>query len=432
MGKKSASRLAVVGSGISGLSCGWLLSLRYQVDIFEANNYLGGHTNTVDIKVDGIDLSVDTGFMVCNYRTYPNLIQMFDYLNIDLQSSNMSFSVHCDENNLEWSGTNINTVFAQRKNIFNIRFLKMLYDIRRLSRDADRLVNDPATADKNLGQILDREGYGKGFKEWFLVPMAAAIWSTPPDNMFGFPAQVFLRFCDNHGLLRLRDKPKWYTVVGGARLYINKLKDQISGNIYLNKSVTKIRRLKDKVELNASGLRKPRLYDAVVIACHADDALEIIDQPSEDERDILESFPYQHNDTFLHTDASFLPSNKRAVASWNYFSEKCSEGTGLFVTYNLNSLQNLPCSTPVLVTLNPIREPDPSTVLGRFDYAHPIFTKKSIIAQNKIRRIQGQNNTYFAGAWQRYGFHEDGLLSAINVAESFGITTPWSEPNMEN
>lgn len=427
LGEGIRVRIAVVGSGISGLATAWLLSRRHEVDVLEANDYLGGHAHTVDIDVRGSSLAVDTGFMVCNRRTYPNLMRLFEHLGIDLLPSDMSFSVHCDEPELEWCGRNLNTVFAQRGNVWRGRFWHMLYDILRLDRSATRLVADGGTADLTLGQLLQRERFGEPFREWYLVPMGAAIWSTQPPRMLDFPASTFLRFCHNHGLLRVSGKPKWLSVAGGARRYVTRLVEGISGQVLAGQPVVGIARTGDGIDLWTKVGERPWRYDGAVLACHADDALHLLRDPGKAERTILGAFPYSHNDTVLHTDESFLPVRRRAHAAWNYWSESSRAGTKLSVTYYLNRLQSLSCDSPVLVTLNPCRQPDPDRVLARFDYAHPTFVRRSIEAQKEIDRIQGVGSTWYAGAWQRYGFHEDGLLSALRVAKAFGINPPWGE-----
>jgi predicted NAD/FAD-binding protein len=407
-----------------------LLSSKFVVDLYEANDYLGGHTNTVDITVSGMDLKVDTGFMVCNYRTYHHFTRMLEHLGVDLQPSTMSFSVQCEDDNLEWAGTNINTVFAQRRNVLSPRFLRMLFDIWRLSGSVDRLIDDHSINEISLEQLLDREGLSQGFREWYLVPMGAAIWSMPPEKMMEFPAHAFLRFCDNHGLIRLRQKPQWYSVAGGARSYVKQLVKGISGDILKAKPVEKVRRDNGEVEVILDGAREGRRYDAAVLACHADDSLLLLEKPSEPEEALLKSFPYQMNDAYLHTDASFLPSRPRAVSSWNYLDPSSGQENILSVTYNLNLLQDLGCPSVIMVTLNPPREPAQDRVLEKLSYAHPMMTRESVGSQDRIGEIQGTNNTWYAGAWQRYGFHEDGLLSAINVARDFGIQPPWSDASV--
>ncbi|MHB0915585.1 MAG: NAD(P)/FAD-dependent oxidoreductase [Thermoleophilia bacterium] len=421
----SYQRIAVVGAGISGLAAAWLLSSKYTVDIYEANGYLGGHTNTVDVTVAGSDLAVDTGFMVCNYRTYPHFTRMLDHLEVDLQPSLMSFSIQCEDDGLEWAGQNLNSVFAQRRNALNPRFLKMLFDIWRLSGRADRLIDDPAAREISLGELLEREKLGDSFRDWYLVPMGAAIWSVPPVKMMEFPAHAFLRFCDNHGLLRLRDKPQWYTVTGGARTYVERLSRGISGQAHTGSGVAMVRRDGDSVEIFLDGETSGRRYDAAVLACHADESLRLLEQPTASEDAVLRCFPYQQNDAYLHTDSSFLPSCRQAVASWNYRAPAGSERDDLSVTYNLNLLQDLDCPATVMVTLNPPREPDAASVLRRFAYSHPVFSRESGLGQTRIEELQGDANTWYAGAWQRYGFHEDGLMSAIGVARDFGVSPPW-------
>ena len=419
-------RIAVIGSGIAGMASAWLLSQEHEVDVFEDDAQLGGHARTVDVEIEGVTYPVDIGFMVFNDRTYPNLVGLFSHLGIASRETEMSFSVHVDDTGMEWAGTdNVSSVFAQPANALNPAFLGMLKDIGRLDRDADRLLADPALDECTLGQLLDREKYGEGFRSWYLVPMASAIWSTPPGSMLEFPAKSFIRFCHNHGLLQVSGRPRWRTVLGGAREYVKRLEPGISGRIFPGHTVRRVTREAEGVHVGLTGGWSDR-YDAVVMAAHAPDTLQLLTDPSPEERDILSTFRYEHNSAVLHTDERFLPKARRARASWNYWSASGSlHEERISVTYDVSRLQGHASPVPICVTLNAAFDPDPQKVIGTYAFAHPTFTRESLAAQERLPRIQGTNRTYFAGAWTRYGFHEDGLLSAVNVAESLGVEVPW-------
>ncbi len=418
--------IGVIGSGIAGLGAAWLLSGAHEVDVIEGGDHLGGHAHTVDVRVDGQNIAVDTGFMVFNERTYPNLVGMFETLGVTSQKTTMSFGVQCGEEDLEWSSRNLVGVFAQPENALRGGLWRMVYDIARLSASADTLLADTSTADLTLGELLEREGYGGSFVEWYLVPMAAAIWSAPPGKIMDFPAQAFLQFCENHGLLHITGKPTWRTVVHGSRSYVERLTEGISGEVSVGLPATRVSRPADGplVELGDGSTRR---YDAVVLACHSDEALALLADPSPEEQAILGAVSYLPNHVVLHTDESFLPRRKLARAAWNYYATECTlDADGLSVTYDLTRLQNLPVKTPVLVTVNPLHEPQADQVLRTFSYAHPVFTRESMNAQLRVPEIQGTRGTWYCGAWQRYGFHEDGLLSAVRMVEHFGIRPPWA------
>jgi uncharacterized protein len=418
-------RIAVVGAGIAGLGSAWLLSSTHSVDVFEKDDRLGGHAHTVDIQVDSSDLAVDTGFMVFNHRTYPHLVGMFRTLGVGEKDSNMSFGMHCGADDMEWSSNNVTTLFSQSRNAFRPELWSMLLDVARLSFSAKRLLADDTLENVTLAELLERDGYGDSFIQWYLIPMAAAIWSMPPDRILEFPAATFLRFCDNHGLLHITGKPHWKTVLGGSRTYVQKLRQGISGQIHTGVPVVKVTRGAERVTVElADG--SSRDYDHLVLGTHSDTSLALLSDPTPTESEILGSIPYTPNLALLHTDRSLLPLNERVWASWNYNSEACALGAGdMSVTYWLNRLQRLPVETPVLVTINPRREVAEQLVLDRLHYSHPNFDSRAIAAQRRLPEIQGANRTWFCGAWQRYGFHEDGLLSAVNLAAGFGITPPW-------
>jgi len=419
-------KIAVIGSGISGLSAAWQLARTgHEVSLYEAGDYFGGHTNTVDITVEGKTFGVDTGFLVFNHRTYPNLVRLFDAIKVDTSASDMSFSCklplshQSGARTLEWAGANLNTVFAQRRNLFNPRFLRMIRDILRFNRETTQMAqNASAMDDMPLGDFLAQRQYSTEFRDWYLLPMAGCIWSCPTEQMLAFPLATFVRFCHNHGLIQVSNRPQWHTVTGGARHYVMQLLKEITHK-YLKTPVRSVSR----VDLGA--LRQVKvdsamgslMYDQVVLACHSDQALAILSDASDEEKKILSAVSYQPNHAVLHTDASCLPAYRKAWSAWNYESAGTQEPR-VCVHYLLNMLQPLPCKTPIIVSLNPLSEPDPASVMGRFDYAHPVFDSAAIAAQQALPSIQGQRNTWFAGAWTGYGFHEDGLKSGLSVASA--------------
>jgi predicted NAD/FAD-binding protein len=417
------SKIAVVGSGIAGLACAWLLAKRHEVILFEANGYLGGHANTVDATVDGMTFPVDTGFLVYNERTYPHLCGLFATLGVDSAPSDMSFSVRIGDGALEWAGNDLNAVFAQRSNLVNPRFLRMLADLLRFNREATALAQGGKPVTGTLGEFLDAGGYGAEVRELYLIPMAACIWSTPATQINRFPLGTFLQFCHNHGLLAISDRPQWRTVKRGSREYVKKLASGLH-DVRLATPVQAVRRHEDRVEVTTvAGTER---FDEVVLATHTDQSLALLQNPTHEERAVLKAIPYQKNRAVLHTDERLLPRRRRAWASWNFHAPrpKLSEEP-VSLTYLLNRLQPLPFSSPVLLTMNPVETPRPDQVLAEFDYHHPVFLEGSTEAKKRVSSLQGRARTWFCGAWTRYGFHEDGLLSAVNVARQMGIPAPW-------
>lgn len=422
-------KIAVVGSGISGLACAWLLSREHRVTLFEAADRVGGHTNTVDVTLEGVTHPVDTGFLVFNRRTYPNLCALFALLGVQAVETEMSFSVSLAGLDLEWAGSDLNTVFAQRRNLLRPAMWGMIGDILRFNRETTRMAQRGERCALSLGAYLDSRGYGQAFRDWYLLPMAAAIWSCPADAMLAYPVETFVRFCHNHGLLQIINRPRWLTVKGGGRAYVERLLAGIE-DVRLSTPVRGVSR-------NARGVRLftpqgAEQFEEVVLACHSDQALEILgSSATADERSVLEAIHYQPNRAVLHTDRSLLPRRERVWSAWNYFAEVsgASAGQAVSVSYLINRLQPLPFSTPVVVSLNPLREPAADTVLARFDYAHPVFDRAALDAQSRLAGIQGVERVWFAGAWAGYGFHEDGLKSALEVVQALGGTVPWrSQP----
>lgn len=426
-------KIAVIGSGISGLSCAWLLNQHHDVTLFEKDDRPGGHSNTVLLQGANNDSTyVDTGFIVFNPVNYPNLVAFFDHLNVESRSTEMSFAVSLDDGRLEYSGTDLNGLFAQRRNLVRPDFWRLIRDLLHFYRHSDQFATHPDLQHLSLGELLSRQGYSQAFIHQHLIPMGAAIWSTPVDKMLDYPAQTFLRFCQNHGLVQLTDRPEWRTVVGGSRQYVDKVLDSLKRPLRLNSHIHRIHRHQGQVVLeDLHGKRET--FDHVVLACHADQALEMLAQPTAEESSLLRHFPYQRNRAILHSDSSLMPKRQRAWASWNYLANSSAGHTGeVSVTYWMNKLQHLPASQPLFVTLNPIQEPAAGSIHRSFLYDHPAFNLDSIDAQTRLWDLQGVQNTWYCGAWFGYGFHEDGIQSGLAVAEALGgAQRPWqlSNPN---
>jgi predicted NAD/FAD-binding protein len=418
-------RIAIVGAGISGLGSAYFLSRAHDVVLFEAGTYLGGHTNTVDVTLEGRTHGVDTGFLVYNELTYPNLIALFDELNVASIASDMSFAVSMDDGGLEWAGTNLDSVFAQRSNLGNVPFLRMLWDILHFNRNAERFLEQAMQSGFTLGKLLEQQRYSARFRDAYLLPMAAAIWSSAPNDILNFPAATFLRFCLNHALLQVNNRPQWRTVAGGARNYVEKIA-AVLPDCRLRTPVRGVWRNADGTLQVDSGLDS-ETFDAVVFATHAPTTLSLLKDVSLAERAILGGVRYQPNTAYLHTDAKLLPRRRKVWSAWNYLSgASTSGGRPVCVSYWLNQLQALPFETPVVVTLNPHVPPDAAKVLAKFEYDHPIMDQGAIQAQQQLQQIQGVNGTWYAGAWTGYGFHEDGLKSALRIATAFGVAPAWA------
>lgn len=421
----SGPRIAVIGSGIAGLSAAWALSRHAQVTLFEAGDYFGGHTHTVDVTLDGRSCGVDTGFLVFNERTYPLLIELFAQLGVETAKSDMSFSVQLPHTGMEWSGSNLDTVFAQRSNLLRPGFWRMLSDLLRFNRLTTELAKSGAeqALAQPIGEFLDVQRFSPEFRDWYLLPMVACIWSCPTAQMMAFPISTLIRFCHNHGLLQVANRPQWHTVRGGARHYVEKLLQSIDDK-RLNTAVTGIKRI--GVDGNGGVLVRTvqgsERFDSVVLASHSDQSLALLDDASAQERQLLGAIAYQRNRAVLHTDTTLLPRRRKAWAAWNYEHGGAAAGpdqSSVCLHYLLNRLQPLPWKQSVLVSLNPVREPATEHVLGEYDYAHPVFDQAAVAAQQRLPALQGQHNTWFCGAWTRYGFHEDGLLSGLSVAKAW-------------
>ena len=426
-------RIAIVGTGISGLVCAHLLHPHHDITVFEANDYIGGHTNTVRVDLPdgrggGETHQVDTGFIVHNDRNYPNFVKLLGRLDVATQPSEMSFSVSDPRIGLEYRGTNLNTLYAQRANLAKPWFHRMLVDILRFNRAARRLVADDGTgadAHLSLDDFLARGHYSDAFIERFLIPLGASIWSADPSTFTRFPAVAYARFMDNHGLLELSGMPKWRTVAGGSQRYVDALTAPFLDRVRLNSPVRKVVRRHDGEDGIEIELMSPtyglETFDRVILASHSDQALRLLSDASPAEHDILGAIGYQPNVATLHTDERFLPRAERARASWNYHLTGDAD-RGATLTYWMNRLQDLDSDHQLLVTLNRHDEIDPATVLGRYEYDHPVFDAGAMAAQARRHEIQGVNGTFFAGAYWSYGFHEDGVRSALDVCRHLGVT----------
>ena len=417
-------RVAVIGGGIAGLASAWLLAQRDAVTLFEAGSYVGGHTNTIDVTVDGLSHPVDTGFLVFNRRTYPNLCALFALLQVEAVETEMSFGVSLSQPDIEWAGSDLGSVFAQPANLVRPAFLAMLRDILRFNRDTTRMARDGSMPALSLGDYLELEGYSESFSDWYLLPMAAAIWSCPTQAMLDYPLATFVRFCHNHGLLQVFDRPTWMTVKGGGRSYVRRMLARLD-DVRVNAPVQHVVRKPEGVwVLTAHG---PERFDEVVFACHSDQALAILgNEATAEERRILSAVRYQANIALLHTDTALLPRRQKVWSAWNYLAGAgAPDARPVSVSYLINRLQPLPFETPVVVSLNPFVEPAADKLIRRIEYAHPVFDQAAIDAQAALPGIQGRNRSWFAGAWTGYGFHEDGLRSAIAVVEAMGVEVPW-------
>lgn len=418
-------KIAVIGSGIAGLAAAHRLQAHANITLFEAGGYFGGHTHTVDITLNTpqgqVTHGVDTGFLVFNERTYPNLIALFAELGVPTARSDMSFSVQVPQafgtKSLEWSGSTLSTVFAQRSNLFNPRFLRMLRDVVRFNQLATDIAERNAEAElmQPLSGFLQKHHLSAEFTDWYFLPMLGCIWSCPTDQMLQFPVATMIRFCYNHGLIQVTNRPQWWTVNGGARQYVEKIVANIQDK-RLQTPVDRIVRTPSGVQVHSNG--QTEHFNKVVLACHSDQSLALMGDANTAERNVLGAIRYQNNVAVLHTDTSVLPAKRRAWAAWNYerAADADKNSARVCLHYLLNMLQPLPFQQSVVVSLNPVSEINTSLVHGRFDYAHPVFDVAAIQAQAALPALQGQNNTYFCGAWTGYGFHEDGLKSGLDVA----------------
>ncbi len=420
-------RVAIIGSGISGLSAAHALAGEARVTLFEAEPRFGGHTHTVDLTLDGITHGVDTGFLVFNERTYPELIRLFGTLGVETAASDMSFSVRVPDIGLEWSGSDLNTVFAQRRNLARPAFWRMLADLLRFNRLATAIAErgDEERLSQPIGEFLAAHRFGDEFRDWYFLPMIGCIWSCPTRQMLRFPIATVIRFCHNHGLIQVSDRPRWFTVRGGARRYVEKMLPRIADA----RAATPVRSLRrDATGVRVATDRGSERFDEVVLACHSDQALAILSDANAAERALLGAIGYHRNRAVLHTDASVLPTRRRAWAAWNYerATDTPREQASVCLHYLINRLQPLPFAQPVIVSLNPVTPPRAERVHGEYDYAHPVFDRAAIDAQRRLPSIQGRLHAWYCGAWTGYGFHEDGLRSGLAVAHA--LRQRWAEP----
>ena len=418
-------RIAVIGTGISGLSAAWLLQERHDVVVYEKSSRIGGHANTILVPVHGRDIPVDTGFIVFNPQTYPNFVELLRVLDAPSEPSDMSFGVSIDRGRVEYSGSGLSGLFGQRTNLFRPRFWSMLSDLARFYREATRDARSLVDERLSLGDYLERGGYGAAFRDHHILPMAGAIWSAAPREILAYPAAAFLRFYDNHGLLRLAGQPIWRTVSGGSRVYVERLTRTFADRIRHGARIARIERTGGKaIVVEANGARA--VFDHVVIATHADEALALLAEPTAQERALLGAFRYSRNEAVLHTDASLMPRRRSVWSSWNYIGDRAAAHK-VSVTYWMNRLQNLPTKTNLFVSLNPPRAPCAGSVVAEGTYDHPMFDAAAIAAQKRLWGLQGSRNAWFCGAHFGAGFHEDGLQAGLAVAEQLGgVRRPWT------
>lgn len=410
-------KIAIIGGGISGLTAAHLLCGEHEITLFEANDYLGGHTNTLDVKHDGRQYAVDTGFIVFNERTYPDFIKLLARLGVPSQPSVMSFAVDCQVSGLQYSATNLNTLFAQRRNLFSLPFWRMLWEIVRFNRASSELYGSRDMS-LTLDEYLRTNGYSKLFIDKFLLPMGAAVWSADPARFLKFPAAAFVQFFTNHGMLNIFDQPVWRVVRGGSRQYVEPLARPFRDRVRLSAAVEKVQRYADRVSVTTRG-GEVEVFDHLIMACHSDQALAMLADPSDAESDLLGAIPYQKNDTVLHTDSRLLPGIPKARASWNCHLPRNQQG-GVALTYWMNLLQSIQAPVDFCVTLNSPEAIAPEKIIRRLVYHHPIYSKAAFEAQKRRDEISGVNRTSYCGAYWGWGFHEDGVKSALAVCRQFG------------
>ena len=412
-------KIAIIGSGISGLTCAYMLNRKHDITIFEKNDYIGGHTHTHEIEHNGIKWNVDSGFIVYNERTYPNFINILDRLGVERQLTRMGFSVKSEKNDLEYAGHSLNGLFAQRSNLFRPSFIRMLRSMWRFNSEA-RSDLKGLDSETTLGEYLKSNGYPEEFIQHFIIPIGAAIWSTVPNQMMDMPAIFFIRFFENHGMLQIVDRPNWWVITGGSKRYVEKMVDGFENKIRLSSPVKNVKREGGSitVQFGANSLESEN-FDSVIFATHSNQSLAMLDAPTKAEIEILSAIKYQKNDALLHYDDSILPKRKNAWSSWNYLLDE-DQSKAVALTYNMNILQSLKSDRTFCVSLNSGNLVDESKVIKELSYDHPLFTTSSINAQSRKHEISGKNNTYYCGAYWRNGFHEDGVMSALDVCKDFG------------
>ena len=413
-------KIAIIGSGISGLTASYLLNRKHDITLFEKNDYIGGHTHTHEIENDNKIWNVDSGFIVYNEKTYPNFIKLLDLLGVERQLTRMGFSVKSPNKNLEYAGHSLNALFAQRSNLFRPSFIRILRGMKRFNKEARRDLPS-LKKEMTLGEYLFKNNFSEEFIDNYIIPIGAAIWSTKPSNMLNIPALFFIRFFENHGFLQILDRPKWWVIKGGSKQYVKKIISGFEKDIRLSTSVHTIVRKEKSVIIKFGSDNQEEQFDAVVLATHSDQALKLLQKPTEKEKEILSLLPYQRNDAILHYDHSILPKRKLAWSSWNYFLDG-NTNDPVALTYNMNILQSLKSSKTFCVTLNKLEMVNKNKTIKNLSYEHPLFTTDGVNAQKRKREISGQNNTYYCGAYWHNGFHEDGVVSALDVCSQFGET----------
>lgn len=412
--------VAIIGSGVAGITVAYLLQNNYAVTLYEKNDYIGGHTHTVVIE-NGLDadIPVDTGFIVCNNKTYPNFLKLLSKLQVDITKTNMSFSYYDQQADIQFSSHNINSLFAQRKNIFKLQYWKFISDLIKFGNKTKKKYYNHELQGLTLGEYLKKENFSLQIVNQFVIPMAAAIWSASDATMMKFPMESFARFYINHGLLNILDHPQWYFVKNGSHSYVRAFLRQFSGTVVKKCTVKSIKRTKKEIILKTEDGKKFK-HDKVIIATHADEALNMLKSPTADEKRLLSAWEYSRNETILHTDESLLPPLKRAWSSWNYIRNNNSKTQPITVTYYMNQLQKLKASKHYCVTLNPSQPIDRRLIIKEMLYTHPIYSFDSLATQFELPSLNGVNNTYFCGSYFGYGFHEDAVKSALQVARKFG------------
>jgi uncharacterized protein len=416
-------RIAIIGTGISGLGAAYLVHRDYDITVYEKEHRLGGHSRTIEVDYDGETIAVDTGFIVFNYRNYPLLCGLFKHLDVPVAKSDMSLGLSLKQGQFEWGCAGLNAVFGQRSNLISPRFWGMIRDILRFNKGAVGIAEQHP--EMTLGELLNHLNMGKDFRHRFLLPTAGAIWSSSPEQILEFPAQSFVTFFKNHGLLGINDQPQWYTVEGGSQEYVRRLSASFTEKIRLSSPVVKVERIEGQVQVTTQN-GQSESYDGVVIAAHSDQALQMLGDADDQEREVLTAIPYQNNRAYLHRDPSFMPKRTACWSSWNYLCDSdVDERARITVTYWMNRLQNIPRETPLFVTLNPPSPPKDALIFDDHLFHHPVYSMEMLKAQQRISQIQGRRRVWFAGAYQRHGFHEDGFMSAVNVAKQLGCGLPW-------
>jgi len=408
-------KIAVIGSGISGLSAAYYLSKKHSVDLFEKEDHFGGHAHTVDLVLEDKKISVDIGFIVFNHHTYPNLIKFFKEIDVDIEKSDMSFSVSVENTNYEYCGKGLAGIFVNKSNLLNFKFLRMFFDIIRFYKSCDKI----SSLDKEitLNEFLEKNEWSKGFIDYHIIPMVSAIWSMPPYESGKMPMNFFLKFFQNHGLFKLKNRPQWYTVAKRSRTYVNKVLPKISGEYYKNYKINSIKRNSSGVQVYYGGKNEYFDYDKVVIAVHADEALSLIEKPTAQEQNILSKFNYRENIAVLHTDENFMPNNKKAWSSWNSFIDP-RDLSKSSLSYWLNLLQNFKDQKNIFLTLNPFKEISENKILKKIKFTHPYYNQSALEYQKELKKIQNKEKLLFCGSYFGYGFHEDGIKSSIDMIEN--------------